>query len=294
MKISLKTFLCLLMALLLTGTFTKATSAPLHLTNSIPECRMPPGKVLPEKYYKFKKDKKAFDWVAKVTKGNRVVSGAGYERVDDSDMHDWFTFYLIDLNGDGLCDWYLNASAPFSTGGDRGTINTLYIGTSSGWARIGATVPDNKPDSLGTGMTDQQQKKFLYGEYPSVILETSTKTRYIITALYNRNVDQDFMPGYRIFVWDADKKSLRLLNKWEPGSKAAEVYAFFKVHGAAAPFKRSAGGDAIIRDYDPDVETFELEQVCNPDGTLRSSNEPESVVSKYLLIQCKKYQRAEN
>jgi hypothetical protein len=288
-----KIFLWQLMALLLNGTCTIADSAPLHLTDSIPQCRMPPGKVLPEKYYKFKKDKKAFDWVAEATRGKPVVGGGGYERVDDSDMHDWFTFYLIDLNGDGLCDWYLNASAPFSTGGDRGTINTLYIGTSSGWARIGAKMPSDKPDALGFEMNGQRQRDFLYGEEPSVIMDSSTKTSYIIMALYNRNVDRNSLPGYRIFVWDAGKKTLRLLDKWEPGSKAAEVYAFFKLHGAFTPSKASTRGKPVILDYDPEIEAFELEQVCDADSVVRSS-EPEGVVSKYLLARCKNYQRIEN
>ncbi|MUI15912.1 hypothetical protein GJV26_26135 [Massilia dura] len=284
----MKIFLRPLMALLLAGTCAAAASAPMHLTNSIPRCHMPPGKVLPDKYYKLEKGKNAFGWVAGATRADPVVGGAGYERVDGSDMHDWLTFYRIDLNGDRICDWYLEASAPFSTGGDRGVINTLYIGTSSGWTRIGAEVPRDKPDSPGFEVSGEQAEDFVFGEDPSVIMDSSTRISYIIAALNNRNADRYSRPGYRIFAWDADKKSLRLLDKWEPGSRAAEVYAFFKVHGAATPSRRSTG-KAVIHDYEPEVETFELELICEPDGTSGSSDELEGRISKYLLARCKKH-----
>lgn len=43
------------------------------------------------------------------------------------------------------------------------------------------------------------------------------------------------LPGYRIMMWDENKRSLLVLDKWEPQSTAAQVYAFFKKHGARRP-----------------------------------------------------------
>ena len=87
------------------------------------------------------KSRNAFDWVHKATANDRIVSGDGWERSDSPNMSNWFGFYRVDLNNDGICDWYLNALTPIATGGDRDTINTLYIGGPSRWARIGADIP---------------------------------------------------------------------------------------------------------------------------------------------------------
>jgi hypothetical protein len=273
---------------LLTTAFTVASGQATQLTINIPECRMPPGKVLPDKYYKLRGGKQKFKWVPKVTAADYVSGGEGGERVDGSSMYDWFSLYRTDLNGDGYCDWYLNVSAPMSSGGDRDSINTLYLGGVHGWSRTGATMPADKPDELGYGKSDQEQRQYLFGEEPAMIHDAGSKTNYIITAFYNRHVQRDSRPGYRIFDWDADKKTLRLLDKWMPGSKAAEVYAFFKAHGARRPANRSADASDTIQSFDPEEEEFELEQACDPQSELRSFPESNGVVSRYLLARCKR------
>lgn len=259
-----------------------------QLTLNIPECRMPAGKVLPDKYYKLPRDQDAFHWVPTAASGDHVIEGNGWERVDGSAMHDWFAFYRIDLNGDGLCDWYLNAAAPMSTGGDRESINTLYLGRAAGWTRIGADVPQDKPDGLGYGKTSAQQRQFLFGEEPAVIHDAASKANYIVAALYSRNGQRSGRPGYRIFDWDADRNILRLLDKWEPGSKAAQVYAYFKAHGARMPAPGATAASDTIQTFDADVEAFELEQACDPQSALRSFAEANGVVSQYLLDRCKR------
>ncbi len=256
------------------------------LTLDIPECRMPPGRVMPAKYYRPGKNKGMFHWVRKVTAGDYVISEGGSVRVEGSGMDDWYSLYRIDVNSDAICDWYLNASAPISTGGDRDSINTMYLGGASGWSRVGAEVPLNKPDGLGYGKSAAQQHRFLFGEEPSVIHDAGSKTNYIIAALYSRHVRRDFYPGYRIFDWDAGKKTLRLLDKWEPGSRAAEVYAFFKAHGSRAPAAPSAAPEDSMNTFDPDVEAHELEMSCDPEGPQRSSPDQYGAVSRHLLARC--------
>jgi hypothetical protein len=277
----------LIPALLATACIVASGQAT-QLTVNIPECRMPPGKVLPDKYYKLRGAKQEFKWVRKVTAADYVAGGEGGERVDGSSMYNWFSLYRIDLNGDGYCDWYLNSAAPMSSGGDRDTINTLYLGGPNGWSRVGATMPGNKPDELGFGKAYAEQRQYLFGEEPAMIHDAASKTNYIITAFYERNEQRDSRPGYRIFDWDADKKTLRLLDKWMPGSKAAEVYAFFKAHGARRPANRSVAASDTIDSFDPNVEAFELTQACDPQSELRSFPESNGGVSRYLLARCKR------
>jgi hypothetical protein len=284
----MKTIPHIVMTVVMAGASAAAVSRPVQATLSIPECRIPSGVVLPDKYYTLSKAKNAFNWVAGATRGDGVVEGNGWERVDGSGMHDWFSFYRIDLNGDGLCDWYLNAAVPMSTGGDRESINTLYLGRAAGWTRIGADVPQDKPDGLGYGKTSAQQRQFLFGEEPAVIHDAASKANYIVAALYSRNGKRSGRPGYRIFNWDADRNTLRLLDKWEPGSKAAQVYAYFKAHGARMPASAATAASDTIQAFDPDVEAFELEQACDPQSALRSFPEANGVVSKYLLVRCKR------
>ena len=285
--ISMKTIPHIVMTMVMVGASAAACSRPVQVTLSIPECRIPSGVVLPDKYYTLPKAKNAFNWVAGATRGDGVVEGNGWERVDGSGMHEWFSFYRIDLNGDGLCDWYLNAAAPMSTGGDRESINTLYLGRATGWTRIGADVPHDKPDGLGYGKTSAQQRQFLFGEEPAVIHDAASKANYIVAALYSRNGQRSGRPGYRIYNWDTDRNTLRLLDKWEPGSKAAQVYAYFKAHGARMPASAATAASDTILAFDPDVEAFELEQACDPGSALRSSPDANGMVSKYLLVQCK-------
>lgn len=259
-----------------------------NLTATIPQCTATAQTTVPEKYKKIAKKYKEYRWLAKTNPGDDRISGKGSERADGSSMYDWLNFFRLDINNDGKCDWYLNASAPMSTGGDRDSINTLYLGQKNGWLRIGAKVPDDEPDELGVGSTTANQATYLFGEELGVVHDGPTNTNYLVTAFFNRHVQRDSKPGYRIFVWDADKMSLRLLDKWQPGSKGAEVYAFFKKHGAYVPSARATKAEDRILRFDPDIEVFELEQACNPDSPQRSFPESNDPVSPYLLNQCKR------
>ncbi|MRX11720.1 hypothetical protein GJ697_28215 [Pseudoduganella sp. FT25W] len=46
---------------------------------------------------------------------------------------------------------------PMSTGGDRDSVNTLYLGNASGWSRVGAAIPSDRPDQLGAGQAYAEQ-----------------------------------------------------------------------------------------------------------------------------------------
>jgi hypothetical protein len=269
--------------LLLTLACTVGHAQDMRLTTEIPACRMPAGPALPAKYGKLAKKWKDFAWLRQVTRNDESAGGNGWERIDGSSIHSWFTFARIDVNNDGRCDWYVEASAPMSTGGDRDTINTLYLGKGSGWSRIGATLPDNKPDELGFGNAYAEQGRYLFGEDAAVIHDAVSATNYIVTALYNRHVRRYDYPGYRILVWDTGKNTLRPLDKWEPGSKAAAVYAFFKVHGAYVPSQKTIQPQDRITHFDPEVESYELEMACDAD----TSAEEKGSVSPNLLAQCK-------
>jgi hypothetical protein len=274
----------LLFALVLAGS-TASYGQTIGLTTDVPDCQMPAGKVLPHKYYMLAKTYKEYRWVLKVVPGARVVSAKGLERANGSSMFDWLTLYRIDLNNDGLCDWFVDASAPISTGGDRDSIDTLYLGVADGWERVGFTGPIDKPDELGFGKSVAEQSSFLFGEEIAVVHDATSKTNYIVTAFHDRHVQLYGSPGYRVLVWDAGKRTLRLLDKWEPRSKAAEVYAFFKSHGAREPSdERVAPGEGIAR-FLPDIEEKELDKACDPE-TQRSSLY--AVPSRHLLARCKR------
>jgi hypothetical protein len=281
------TWLRLFFPTLLACTCAAASGQPLLLTTDIPPCRVPGGKVLPDKYYKLQGSSKAFAWVPGATAGAWLISGGGWERIDGSELRDWFSFYRIDLNGDGICDWYVNAAAPMSSGGDRETINTLYLGGPQGWTRIGASVPDNKPDQLGFGKTGEQQQ-FLFGEEPAIIHDRAGKINYLITAFYNRNVQRGGHAGYRIYTWDTSKNTLRWHDKWLPGSKAAEVYAFFKAHGARVAGQPPGAQTDTLQSFDPDLEAFELEQACATPREANAAPQSASEVSAQLLARCRK------
>ena len=271
---------CLLLALACAATHAQ----DMRLTTEIPACRMPAGAVLPAKYGKLGKKWKDFAWLRQVTSNDEFAGGNGWERIDGSSIHSWFTFARIDVNNDGWCDWYVDASAPMSTGGDDDTINTLYLGKGSGWSRIGATLPDNKPDELGFGNAYDEQDRYLFGEEPALILDAASATNYIVTALYSRHVRRYAYPGYRILAWDAGKNTLRPLDKWEPGSKAAAVYAVFKAHGAYEPSAMSTPPPDRIIHFDPEVESYEIDMACDRD----KSAEEKAAISPHLLAQCKR------
>lgn len=275
----MKKLVCYLHCALLVGACSTAQSEALRLTTSVPECRLPAGPVLPQKYQQLAKGDKQFAWIGKAGNADRRVSGAGWETVDGSEMRTWFDFFAADFNGDGLCDWYLNAATPHSSGGDRDTLNTLYLGQPNGYQRVGASIPANKPDELGFGQADQQQASFLFGEELAIIHDSAGKTNYFISALYGRHIRQSQLPGYRVMRWDAEKKTLRVLDKWQSGSPAAQVYAYFKAHGARQPVdKASAPQDSLVR-FDAEVETAERARACEADAG--------SGASPHLLAQCK-------
>jgi len=77
---------------------------------------------------------------------------------------------------------------------------------------------------------------------------------------------------------------LRPLDKWEPGSKAAAVYAFFKAHGAYEPSVKSTGPQDRITHFDPEVESYELDTACDADR----SAEEKAAISPHLLARCKR------
>lgn len=258
------------------------------LTLRVPECKPAAPKALPEKYYALAKRHKEFAWVAQVRRDAPFASGEGWERVDGSDMRDSYSFRRIDLDNDGYCDWYLDTSSPLSTGGDRDSVNTLYLGAPRGWIRIGATVPDNMPDVLGFGKAAEQQR-YQFGEEPGVIYDAGQRINYLVTAFYSRHQARDAQPGYRILSWDAAGKNLRMLDKWQPGSKAAEVYAYFKKHGAyVAPGPGERAEDTILN-FDKEIEAYERRQACSADA----EEIVERKISLILLATCKRPRQTE-
>jgi hypothetical protein len=271
-------------ALLIAGS-TVAHGQTMQLTTNVPECRMPTGQALPDKYYNLAKRHKEFRWVLKMSPATRAISGSGWERVDGSSMFEWFRFSRVDLNNDGYCDWYVNALVPVSTGGDRDSINTIYLGSSKGWKRVGFDAPNDKPDSLGEGKSYDQQDEFLFGEDLAVVRDAGSNVNYIITAFLNRHNQHSIKPGYRIFDWDTSKQSLRLLDKWQPGSKAAAVYAFFKTHGGWEPGNEPVAPSQSSAKFDADIETTELEEACDPLNQRRRWYVAPSV---HLLARCKR------
>jgi hypothetical protein len=265
-----------------------AHSENMRLSTTIPDCRMPAGSVLPQKYQQLARRDKQFAWMAKAGGADRRVSGEGWETIDGSGMRTWFDLFAADLNGDGLCDWYINAASPLSSGGDRDTLNTLYIGQPSGYRRVGASIPASEPDQLGFGRADQQQADYLFGEELAVIHDAASKTSYFVGALYSRNGQQSLQPGYRIMRWDADKTSLRILDKWAPDSPAAQVYAYFKTQGARLPVaKGTAPQDSLLR-FDAEIEAAEMMQACGADRAQGAPADGGTFLSPHLLARCKR------
>lgn len=250
---------------------------------------MPSSRVLPEKYYKLEKHFKQYRWAAKATTDDFIISGKGSEGVDGSGMFDWVSFYRFDINGDGQCDWYINAISPVSTGGDRDSINTIYLRTKTGWSRIGAEIPNDKPDELGYGKANQQQDNYLFGEDIALIHNNLTKINYVITAFKSRHVQENTKPGYRIFAWDKKNNSLKLLDKWEYGSTGAEVYAYFKENGAHEPESPNQTQKKSVRRFDPEIEALEIRKSCNAEELQHTSSYETSSVSPYLLKRCKSF-----
>jgi len=259
----------------------RAQSPALKLTTDVPACTMPAGRPLPDTYYAHSRRGKPLAWTAAVTRAQGIAGGEGYERYDGSGIRDWFEFTRTDLDNDGTCDWFVTMSAPDSSGGDHDTLNTLYLGRPQGWLRIGAHVRPGDVDTLGSGPSGREQKKFLFGEGLATIHDAAARVNYFVTQFDERDTRQYSRPGYRIFTWDAQKQTLQLLDKWQPGSPGAQVYAYFKSHGAHSSDEAAEGG--LMR-FDPEVEAFELTQRCQPDAT----DEGGAPVSQSLLAHCPK------
>lgn len=266
MRNSWKAFLCAVCCLSAAAT----SAAEMRLTLDAPACKMPPGKPLPAKYYGIAKKWKEFRWVQKVRPDQMIVSGAGDERVDGSRMYDWYTFNKMDINGDGICDWFLTSLAPSSTGGDSGVLNTLYMGSSAGWQRVGAVIPDSKPDGLGWGRSDAQQAEFAFSsDAPLVVWDHKGRIPYLIGWFDRRHsTGRQDQEGYHVYRWNAAKNTLEELDKWAPGSAAAQVYAFFKQHGAVDVTETGAGR---VRKFDPEVEQTEFTFGCKDEAALKRS-----------------------
>ncbi|QNA88130.1 hypothetical protein G4G28_05825 [Massilia sp. Dwa41.01b] len=254
------------------------------LTLRVPECQPVAPKALPEKYYALARHHKDFAWAQKVRRDQPTAGGNGWELIDGSEMRDWYSFYRVDINNDGYCDWYLNTSSPLSTGGDRDSINTLYLGRPQGWIRFGATVPSDKPDVLGFRKTAAEERRYLFGEEPGIIYDADQKISYLITALYRRHQRRDALPGYQILVWDARANILQALDKWQPGSKAASVYAYFKQHGAYVAPMDGVSAEEAVMDFDKEIETHEIRQACSADAEELA----ERKISPVLLATCKR------
>lgn len=255
----------------LCGLAPVATSAAeIKLGLDAPACKMPKGKPLPSKYYSIAKKWKQFRWVNNVQTDEMVISKEGDERVDDSRMYDWYTFSKIDINSDGICDWFLTSLAPYSTGGDSGVLNTLYLGTTSGWRRIGADIPNDKPDGLGWGNANNQQAEFAFSsDWPLIVWDIENKIPYLIGWFETRHsTGRQDQEGYHVYRWSKTKNTLEELDKWAPNSVAAQVYAYFKRHGAV---NVTETGPDRVSEFDSSIEQSEFDRGCRDEDTLKPS-----------------------
>ena len=248
-----------------------AQSDNVELSLEIPVCKMPKAKPLPEKYYRFSEQWKEFLWVRKVKSNDSSANGSGYERIDGSQLFNWHNFGKLDINGDGTCDWFLVSLAPYSSGAGGGILNTLYVGTPTGWLRIGAQIPNNDPDVLGAGNSSKEQENFSFSSEALIsIWDKKGNVPYLIGSFDKSQdsgrLDQD---GYHIYIWDSVKNKLKELDKWQPQSAAAQVYAFFKKNGAVDT--STTGIDRRVN-FDPKIEKDELEKGCSNESLLHRSS----------------------
>jgi hypothetical protein len=266
-----KIFFACMSAAMVTG----ASAAPLALTTSVPACAGAARASLPEAYLAAATHSKDFAWVKHAKLTDTVVGGNGYERFDGSNLHDWFQFQRIDLNNDGRCDWFVTMQAPDSSGGDHDSINTLYLGQPGGWLRLGATIPQGQVDTLGIGKTMEEQSSWLFGDEMVAIHDSGANINYVVTWLSERAAQRILYPGYRVYAWDKRRSTLALLDKWQPGSNAAQVYEYFKAHGGWSPTQ------ATPISFDALVEAFEIQVVCD-------KNDPSALAgaAQGLLARC--------
>jgi len=243
----------------------------MQLSIEVPACKTAAEKVFPAKYYGIAKKWEEFRWLKKVRLNDLSLSGNGDERIDGSSMFDQYYFGKLDINGDGLCDWYVISLAPYSSGGDSGVLNTVYVASPKGWIRLGAVIPDDKPDGLGWGTSSQYQSEFSFSSEMLLSLwDQKTGKPYLIgwfeSRRYSGRQDQD---GYHIYIWDSVKNKLKELDKWQPQSAAAQVYAFFKKNGAVDT--STTGIDRLVN-FDPKIEKDELEKGCSNESLLHRSS----------------------
>ena len=249
----------------------------LQLSLEIPACKMPSSKPLPTKYYGLAKRWKEFNWAKSAIASDMSVYGTGWEGLKGSGFYSNFYFYKLDVNSDGFCDWLLVYQAPALSivSRDFEILNTFYLGHQSGWQRIGAPIPESKPDTLGTLKSRSNQLRYsFFADTPLVIYSHHSNTRYIVGTFSHADNDhptarKTHRYGYRIYRWDQSRNTLQDLDKWEPGSTAAQVYAFLKQHGAIDPTQH--GKDRIVK-FDPDFERAELDRGCRDAKSLAWSS----------------------
>jgi hypothetical protein len=234
-----------------------AAMAAMTLSADVPACKVAAGPVLPQAYLDLARRDRDFRWAGQVKADVAEAYGDGWERVEGSGMRDGFAFVRLDVDGDGNCDWYLTSSAPQSTGGDRSSFNTLYLWRSGRWLRLGAEVPAGKPDVLGLGRTDAQRPAWLLGESVALLRDSAAGQTWFITWHEARNEAAQQAPGYRLRLWDPARQRLVAQDKWKAGSPSAEVYAYFKAHGA-----RGTGSDHGMVSFDPAIEAAERSTLC--------------------------------
>ena len=182
-------------------------ASPMSLTKVIPECKFVTPHIVPDAYLTASRRKHGFAWVKEANRKSTSIGGQGNERA--SNLYDWFRFTRLDLNNDGNCDWYVNLSAAFSSGGDRDSTNILYLGSPKGWLRIGGSFAPGKLDELPTN----NEAAYLFGEQVAVIHDKAAHINYFIAWFEDRNGNKIMRPGYRIFKWNEAHKTLELLDK---------------------------------------------------------------------------------
>lgn len=228
--------------------------AELNFTVQIPECKSPAGRVLPAKYYRY-------EWASKVTNTDIMVGGQAEKKYDDPDekSHLWQYLVKTDINGDGWCDWMVTSTFPLSTGGDRNSINTFYLGQAVDWVRIGADLREgsNSADGLGFISSMSQEELFSHFESAAFLYEKTERKTYLIGVFMERHVRQYLNPGYHVYVWDHNKNRLVELEKWGgKDRRGVQAYAYFKKYGASTGDMREP-----LSTFDPSDEKLELKKL---------------------------------
>jgi len=219
--------------------------------------------VLPAKFYALAARHEEYAWVKAVSSNDEVAGGSSLER--DAGMYNWISLYRLDIDGDGLCDWFVVALAPLNTGGDSDVMNVLYLQTASGWKRLGPSIPENEPDELGRGNSDRDQARFLFGEDLAVVRDRANARNYLILSTGSRRASLGAENGYKVFAWNPRSSELEELDKWDSSSPASKAYEYFKRHGAWYP--KGKGGDGrVAATFDPEIENAEKQFRCSEEG----------------------------